>query len=64
MRTFKGKYFGPFMFCFGLLCMFTFFVVTAFASAGPLVLGSELNTNGLVEYLCLGTDCDRLWTAY
>lgn len=30
------------------------------AAAGPVVLGTELNTNGLVEYLCLGRGCDSL----
>lgn len=29
-------------------------------TAGPLVLGTELNTNGMVEYLCLGRGCDHL----
>jgi hypothetical protein len=26
----------------------------------PVVLGSELNGNGSVEYLCLGRDCEEL----
>ncbi len=30
----------------------------AFASSGPIVLGTEMNTNGLVEYLCLGRGCE------
>lgn len=30
------------------------------ASAGPFVLGTELNANGTVEYLCLGTGCEFL----
>lgn len=42
-----------------LLCMGG--LVGAFMSTGPLVLGTEMNTNGSVEYLCLGTDCERLW---
>lgn len=32
-----------------------------FANAStPLILGSELNGDGTVEYLCLGSSCDNL----
>jgi hypothetical protein len=30
------------------------------ASAKPLILGTELNSNGTVEYLCLGNGCEHL----
>jgi len=30
------------------------------ASAGPMVLGTELNADGTVEYLCLGAGCENL----
>lgn len=33
-------------------------VLTVAMSSGPIVLGTELNTNGMVEYLCLGLGCD------
>ena len=48
-------------------CLFGMFLLTgfvvsisaAFLSAGPIVLGTELNTNGSVEYLCLGMACEN-----
>ncbi len=44
-----------------MFCLIAFSAVMAFASTGPIVLGTELNTNGQVEYLCLGQDCDNLF---
>lgn len=35
-------------------------IVLAFTSAGPIILGTELNGNGSVEYLCLGTGCESM----
>jgi hypothetical protein len=29
-------------------------------TSGPIVLGTEMNTNGMVEYLCLGSGCENL----
>ena len=29
-------------------------------SSGPIILGTEKNTNGLVQYLCLGSGCEDL----
>jgi hypothetical protein len=49
--------FGFFAF---LLIVFILSIYAAFASAGPIVLGTEMNTNGLVEYLCFGMGCDNL----
>jgi hypothetical protein len=45
---------------FAGLLVLTFFMslVIAMVSAGPIVLGSEMNGNGSMEYLCLGTGCD------
>jgi len=37
-----------------------FAVLLAFQSSGPIVLGTELNTNGAVEYMCLGNGCENL----
>ncbi|NCC22312.1 MAG: hypothetical protein EOM26_07600 [Alphaproteobacteria bacterium] len=34
--------------------------IAAFSS-GPIILGTELNTNGLVEYLCLGVGCEDIY---
>ncbi|MAQ71801.1 MAG: hypothetical protein CL565_06370 [Alphaproteobacteria bacterium] len=50
---------ATFFFMF-LVFALAFTIVTAVASSGPLVLGSELNTNGMVEYLCLGNGCADL----
>jgi len=33
----------------------------SFLNAGPIIVGTELNTNGLVEYLCLGRGCEDLY---
>ena len=38
---------------FALLCF-------AFSQNQKMILGSELNSDGTIEYLCLGTDCDHL----
>lgn len=35
-------------------------LLVAFSSTGPIVLGSEMNTDGQVEYLCLFGGCDRV----
>ena len=35
--------------------------VVAYTNSGPVVLGTELNTNGLTEYLCLSRDCEDLF---
>ncbi|MBX2835151.1 MAG: hypothetical protein KTR28_09300 [Micavibrio sp.] len=34
-------------------------ILFAFNSTGPIILGTELNTNGLVEYICLGNGCEN-----
>ena len=35
-------------------------VASAVSSIDRFVLATEMNTNGLVEYLCLGADCENL----
>lgn len=43
-----------------LVLLAAFAVITAILSVkGPLVLGTELNANGTVEYLCLGNGCQN-----
>ncbi len=32
----------------------------AFSGAGSVVLGTEVNANGSVEYLCLGRSCENM----
>lgn len=45
------------MFIIGLI--FVSFLVILLS--GPIVVGTEMNTNGLVEYLCLGKGCENLY---
>ena len=33
-------------------------IIGVFVSSGPIILGTEMNTNGLVEHLCLGRGCE------
>lgn len=49
---------------FFALFLTTFIILTitmAAFSTGPIVLGTEMNANGLVEYLCLGNGCENLY---
>ena len=47
---------------FSLVLFVTLFasIAMSFASAGPIILGTELNANGFVEYMCLGSGCESL----
>ena len=55
-RQQKAALFGLF-----LLTILAVSLITALTTTGPVVLGTEMNTNGMVEYLCLGRDCDNLF---
>lgn len=48
--------------CFSAFLLTTFigFLSMALYSAGPIIVGTEMNTNGMVEYLCLGNGCNQL----
>lgn len=35
-------------------------LITAYCCSGPIIIGTEMNTNGMVEYLCLGNGCENL----
>jgi FtsH-binding integral membrane protein len=48
------------LFFVGIVAFMLGSIFLAYASSGPIVLGTELNTNGMVEYLCLGNGCDHL----
>ena len=54
------QYAQAMLFFLFIVFVFCFSLYEAFVSAGPVVLGTELNTNGLVEYLCLGKGCETL----
>lgn len=57
---------APFCFALSLLLLFILSLIGIFMNAGPMVLGTEMNANGHVEYLCLGNGCDShsemFWT--
>lgn len=46
-------------FCFSLIALFVGSLVMACLNTGPVILGTEMNDNGLVEYLCLGNGCEN-----
>lgn len=48
------------VFFMGMLMVFCFSIFVMFNASGPIVLGTEMNANGLVEYLCLGQGCEHL----
>ena len=49
-----------YLFGVSLLVLLLFFLATALLYSGPMVLGTEINGNGSIEYLCLGRDCEDL----
>lgn len=49
------------IFALFLLTVLFVSVITAFSSAPTIVLGTERNTNGFVEYLCLGRGCEGVY---
>lgn len=51
----KAAVFG----CF-LLCLMTGLIAVSLSANGPIILGTELNTDGMVEYMCLGNGCETL----
>lgn len=58
-RKRRAKIMAPlfFMFLIGVLALF---IMMGFFWSGPIVLGTEMNTDGLIEYMCLGRDCESL----
>lgn len=52
----KAAFFGMF-----LLSVLFVSLITAYTTAPTLVLGTERNTNGMVEYLCLGRGCEDVY---
>ena len=48
------------LFCLALVVIFVSSIIVSIRASGPLVLGSEMNTDGRVEYLCLFGDCSRI----
>ena len=48
------------VFCMFLGLIMLSSLVIAFSSSGPIILGTEMNTNGMVEYMCLGNGCENV----
>lgn len=57
-RSRLKKMTGPIFFTISLVIIFVLSMVGIFINAWPLVLGTEINANGHIEYLCLGNGCD------
>jgi hypothetical protein len=51
-------------FFFSLVLIFVGSLIVAGLNTGPMILGTEMNDNGLVEYLCLGVRCENFSTMH
>lgn len=58
VRSRSKKMIAPVCFSLSLLFLFILSMAGIFMNTGPIILGTEMNTNGHVEYLCLGNGCD------
>jgi len=56
----RPQYIKAVIFSIAIFLLLVSSLSLSFLSAGPIVLGTEMNTNGLVEYLCLGSGCENL----
>lgn len=52
----KAALFGLF-----LISVLVISLTTAFSAAPTLVLGTERNTDGFIEYMCLGRGCESVY---
>lgn len=59
-KTYNTEILKASLFFTGLIATLLVCITMAFASAPPIILGTEMNTNGVVEYLCLGNGCENL----
>ncbi len=48
------------LFLASLLILLFGSLIVAAINSGPIILGTERNTDGLVEYMCLGNGCENL----
>ena len=60
LKRHQKTYLQAIGFTFFLLTFFVGSLGTAYMSSGPIVLGTEMNSNGTVEYLCLGNGCHNV----
>ena len=44
-----------------MITMVCFSLFMAVLNSNPIVLGTEINTNGQMEYLCLGRTCEDVF---
>lgn len=47
------------LFSFFIIGLFFTLCIVAVSSSGALILGTEMNANGQVEYLCLMNGCEN-----
>ena len=45
---------------FAVSIVLAYFTFTIYTHSGPIVLGTEMNGNGQVEYMCIGRSCEDL----
>lgn len=57
---YDNEFLKALLFGLGLFLLLVTSLTLSFFNAGPLILGTEMNTNGQVEYLCVGNGCDHL----
>lgn len=50
--------FSAYIFAVMLASSLILFIAAAVISSGPIVLGTEMNGDGSLEYLCLGRGCE------
>lgn len=62
MRQYKGRAdrIKATIFVALIILVLAYLCFTVFAHSGPIVLGSEMNSNGQVEYMCIGRSCENL----
>lgn len=61
-RQHKGKksFYNAIGFFICIMAITLFCAVNAYKYSGPVIIGTEMNTNGTVEYMCLGNSCENL----
>ncbi|MCS5596925.1 MAG: hypothetical protein VX740_05565 [Pseudomonadota bacterium] len=48
------------IFAVSIVFVLAYFAFTIYTHSGPIVLGTEMNGNGQVEYMCIGRSCEDL----
>lgn len=48
------------IFTISIALIFAYSTFTVYTQSGPLILGTEMNSNGQVEYMCIGRSCEDI----